>query len=298
MPPDKTLLIGWFSFPDGEATAGDLLALRAVQDALTDAGLPHETAWSPGLAAGGRPALEEVPAEEFGRLVFLCGPAHGEQVAALHTRFAHCLRIAVGVSVVDPDADAVRGFHHVLARDAAGLPPEPDLSLAARPAGGPPPVAAVVLTHGPGEDGDSRHRRVADALADWLPGRDCAFADLDTGLGRDDWRLCRTADQCQALLTRFDLVVTDRLHGLVLALRAGVPVLAVDPVDGGAEVTAQARACGWPALVPVERLTGPELDRWWTWCLTSGPARARRARAALLGRRDDDQLDRLVALLR
>ncbi|WP_228456830.1 polysaccharide pyruvyl transferase family protein [Streptomyces durbertensis] len=240
--------------------------------------------------SGGRSPLE-MPAEEFDRLVFLCGPAHGEQVRALHRRFAHCLRIAVGVSVVDPDAAAVRGFHHVVARDAPGLPPETDLSLAARPAGSPPPVAAVVLTHGQGEYGDRRHRYAADTLVASLPGRDCAYADVDTRLDRDDWRLCRTADQCQALLSRFDLVVTDRLHGLL-------PALAVDPVRGGAKVTAQARACGWPALVPVERLTGRELDRWCTWCLTSGPARARRARAALLGRRADDPLDRLVGLLR
>ncbi|GGZ97981.1 hypothetical protein GCM10010344_77410 [Streptomyces bluensis] len=77
------------------------------------------------------------------------------------------------------------------------------------------------------------------------------------------------------MLSRLDLVVTDRLHGMVLALRTGAPALVVDPVEGGAKVTAQARACGWPALVPAERLDEPVLDRWWEWCTTSGRGLAR-----------------------
>jgi hypothetical protein len=55
-----------------------------------------------------------------------------------------------------------------------------------------------------------------------------------------------------------------------------VPVLAVDPVAGGAKVTAQARACGWPALVPAEHASDAELDHWWSWCLGPGRDLARR----------------------
>ncbi|WP_371237484.1 hypothetical protein [Streptomyces pimonensis] len=53
---------------------------------------------------------------------------------------------------------------------------------------------------------------------------------------------------------RLDPVVTDRPHGLVLVLRVGTPVLAIDPVAVGAKVTAQAHACGWSALLTAERL--------------------------------------------
>jgi hypothetical protein len=109
----------------------------------------------------------------------------------------------------------------------------------------------------------------------WLHGKDCARLELDTGLDTGDRRPAVVPGRLESVLKRLDLVITDRPHGLVLALRAGVPVLAVDPVQGGAEVTAQARACGWPALVPVERLDERELERWWTWCLTSGRVSAR-----------------------
>ncbi len=48
MSDAKILLTGWFSFPDGEVTAGDVLALRRVQDPPARAVLPYDTVWSPG----------------------------------------------------------------------------------------------------------------------------------------------------------------------------------------------------------------------------------------------------------
>ncbi|PJE99583.1 polysaccharide pyruvyl transferase [Streptomyces carminius] len=295
----RALLTGWFTFLHGEVTAGDELALRRVQEVLDRAGIPYDTAWSPGF----RPDalhLEDAAPERYSHVVFLCGPLHGSQVAALHERYPHCARLAVGVSVPDPDDPAVTGFHRVLARDAPGTAPAADLAAAA-PGTPAVPVAGVVLTHGQGEYGPRRrHEEVARRVTGWLAGTDCARLELDTRLARDDWRLCGTPAQLQSVLARLDVVVTDRLHGLVLALRAGVPALAVDPVAGGAKVTAQARVHRWPALIPAERLTEEELDHWWRWCLGPGRAAARRRRALQRrhGRDGHDLADEVVAALR
>ncbi|MFJ4481072.1 polysaccharide pyruvyl transferase family protein [Streptomyces longwoodensis] len=293
----RVLLTGWFSFLDGEATAGDVLALDRVREVLDRAGVAHDVAWSPGF----RPDalhLEDARPRDYTHVVFVCGPAHGPQVEGLHRRFAECVRIAVGTSVLDPDGPAVRGFHRVLPRDAPGT--EPSLDLAAR-APRPPsavPVVGVVLTHGQHEYGDRRrHGHVAEQVTRWLAGRDCARLELETRLDAHDWRLGSTAAQVEAVLARLDLVVTDRLHGLVLALRSGVPALAVDPVAGGAKVTAQARACGWPALVPADALDAAELRRWWDWCLTHGRAAAGRIRDDLREGTARDGADALAALL-
>ncbi|MFF9819157.1 polysaccharide pyruvyl transferase family protein [Streptomyces sp. NPDC014006] len=269
----RILLTGWFTFRDGEATAGDVLALDRVRAVLDRERLPYDVVWSPGFRADAL-HLDDVRTEDYTHLVFVCGPLHGPQVEDLHRRFAHCARIAVGTSVIDPGSRAVTGFHQVLARDAPGA--EPSLDLAAR-APAPParPVAGVILTHGQHEyGGQRRHAEVAEAVTGWLSGRDCARLELETRLDSHDWRLCATAAQFEAVLARLDLVVTDRLHGLVLALRAGTPALAIDPVAGGAKVTAQARACGWPALLPADRLDGDGLGRWWQWCLGEGRERA------------------------
>ncbi|MFJ8941974.1 polysaccharide pyruvyl transferase family protein [Streptomyces sp. NPDC102395] len=270
----RILLTGWFGFLDGEATAGDVLALNRVQEALRRAGLDHDVAWSPGFRPRG-PHLAKIRPEDYSHLVFVCGPLHGPQIEELHRRFAHCVRIAVGTSVVDPGSPAVTGFHRVLARDAPGTEPTPDLAAGA-PALPACPVVGVILTHGQQEYGARRrHARVADEVTRWLSGLDCARLELETRLDVRDWRMCATPAQLESVLSRLDLVVTDRLHGMVLALRAGVPALAVDPVEGGAKVTAQARACGWPALVPAERLEASVLDQWWQWCAAVGRGRAR-----------------------
>ncbi|MDG9694910.1 polysaccharide pyruvyl transferase family protein [Streptomyces sp. DH17] len=294
---DKILVTGWFSFLHGEATAGDVLALRRVEEVLGSAGLAYDVVWSPGFRAEG-PHFEDLDPAAYSRLVFVCGPAHGWQVEELHRRFAHCVRIAVGVSVIDPGSPAVTGFHRVLARDAAGTDPTPDLAARA-PALPARPVVGVVLTHGQHEyGGQRRHEEVAAGLTRWLAAKDCARLELETRLDARDWRLCGTPAQLEAVLARLDVVVTDRLHGLVLSLRAGTPALAVDPVEGGAKVTAQARACGWPALVAAERMTDRVLERWWDWCLAGGREEARRIGAGF--RAADaaaDAADGLVAAL-
>ncbi|WP_280418006.1 polysaccharide pyruvyl transferase family protein [Nocardia carnea] len=271
----RVLVTGWSSFVHGEATAGDVLSMRRVGETLAGAGIPYETAWSPGF----RPDalhLDDADSGRYSHLVFVCGPAHGEQVRTLHERYAGCRRIAVGVSVLDPADAAVTGFHRVLARDDPGTA-RPDMSVSAIT--GTVPVIGVVFAPGQAEYGSARrHDSVHEALERWLGGLDCARLPLDTRLAGDDWRQCRTPDQLASVFARLDAVVTTRLHGLVFALRAGVPVLAVDPVAGGGKVTAQAAALGWPALITAEQaLDTGVVDHWWQWCLSAaGREHARR----------------------
>lgn len=137
----RVLLIGWASFLHGEATAGDVLSLRAAGAALAAAEIDHDVAWSPAFRPGTLHLPDAAPAD-YTHVVFACGPVHGEQLRWLHERYAACRRIAVGVSVPDPADPAVTGFHRVLPRDGGGAA-EPDLSLAAPVV--PVPVLGVVL---------------------------------------------------------------------------------------------------------------------------------------------------------
>lgn len=274
----RALLTGWFSFDDGEVTAGDALAQRRVSEALRHCGITHDTAWSRGFVPDGLP-LDAADPAAYDHVLFTCGPAHGEQVMRLHRRFADCRRLAVGVTVIDSADPAVAGFHRVFARDAPGAPAALDLAATA-PLRRTPPVAGVVLTYGQGEYADRRrHDAVGRALTAWLGRLDCTRVAADTRLAAGDWRHCATPEQFMALAGHLDVVVTNRLHGLVLALRAGTPVLAVDPVAGGGKVSAQARAVRWPALLAADEVAPRALDRWWSWCL-SGSGRAAAARRA------------------
>jgi len=309
----RILLTGWFSFLHGEATAGDILALDAVRSALGAAGLRYDTAWSPVFRPAGR-RLEDAPPERYTHLVFICGPVHGEPVAALHARYASLRRIAVGVSVIDPASPAYAGFDLVLARDGDAGPPHRDLAVAApafraaasagppgrpgtpRLSGGHLPVVGVILASGQGEYGDRRrHDAVTAGLTAWLGTVPCAPLVLDTRLDSRDWRLCSTAEAFTALVSRLDIVVTTRLHGLVLALGRGIPVLAADPVAGAGKVTAQARAWDWPALLAAEDATDRGLlARHWNWCLSG---EGRRAAASAAAQPDPGRPPLLAALL-
>jgi hypothetical protein len=294
------LLTGWPSFLHGEATAGDVLSMDRVQQALQTAGLPVEVAWSPVF----RPSalhLADADPERYTHLVFVCGPAHGSQVRWLHSRFPHCRRVAVGVTVVDPADPAVTGFHQVLARDCGAGTPSPqcrrDVSSAA-PAGDGPVVGVVFAAAQPEYGKSGRHAEVHERLTDWLTGQDCTCLPVDTRLDRRDWQHATTPGQLDSLLARLDAVVTTRLHGMVLALRLGVPALAVDPVAGAGKVSAQACAWRWPALVSAEDALGgtTELDCWWDWCL-SAQGRAAAAESAAVAAADEELVSAMLHTL-
>ena len=278
--PGRVLIVGWPSFLHGEATAGDVLAMEAVRAALTVARIPCDLAWSPVFRPGDR-TLEDSPPEDYAHLVFACGPVHGWQVEQLHERYQQCHRVAVGVSVIDPTDPAVTGFHKVLARDAPGTAGR--LDLAAAVAGPPVAMAVVILANAQPEYAvRGRHVPLTQELGAWLTTLDCGRVVVDTRLAHGDWRSPATAAQVEAVIARADVVVTTRLHGLALALKNGIPALAIDPVAGGGKVAAQAAAWGWPVLLPrpgTPVLDRGELDRLWAWC-RSAESRDR-ARSAL-----------------
>jgi hypothetical protein len=282
-PVGRVLVTGWPSFLHGEATAGDVLAMEAARAALSAAGIGCDLAWSPVLRPGGL-TLDDAGPERYTHLVFCCGPLAGWQVRGLHHRYASCRRVAAGVSVIDPSDPAAAGFHAVLPRDGGGQPPARDLAAAV--AVPTVPVAGIILASAQPEYGSrARHEGLAADLADWLAGQDCARLALDTRLDSGNWRHAATPAQLESAVRRLDVVLTTRLHGLVLALKNGIPALAIDPVAGGAKVAAQAAAWDWPAVLVPPAGAGPVLDRgalgqWWDWCL-SGAGR-RRARAAAI----------------
>lgn len=282
--PTRVLVTGWFSFVHGEATAGDLLAGDAVRAHLREAGIEHEVARSPVL---GGPSLEQFDPDDYSHVVFVCGPAAGWQVEELLTRFAGCVKVAVGVSVVPGTPD---GFDTVISRD--GIEDRPDLSLLAGRAS-LPPVVGLVRTHPQGEYPAARPDEAHEVVEQALHDRDVAVLELDT---RVDPRevVGRRAEEVEATLARMDAVVTTRMHGLVLALKHGVPAVAVDVVPGGAKVSRQADVLGWPALVTADDLTRESLLEALDWAL-GDEARGRARRSASAAR--DALGDALPSLL-
>src|SRR5262249_19582129 len=135
-------------------------------------------------------------------------------------------------------------FDLLLERDSSRTA-RPDLSLLSGTA--PVPVVGVVLIDTQPEYGKRDVRDDANAAIQRLIARTaCAVVRIDTRLDVNSTGL-RSAGEVESLIERMDVVLTTRMHGLVLAIKHGVPVVAVDPVIGGAKVQRQAATLGWPA---------------------------------------------------
>lgn len=247
----RVLVTGWFSFSDGEATVGDLRAADVVRGWLDDAGLPYDLALASTFAGG--VDWREVPPAAYSHLVFVCGPAHGERLDALLERFAGCRRVAVDVTLVPGRRPS---FDAVLARDGPSTA-RPDLAISTpRQA---VPLVGVVRAHPQPEYGDALALQEAHTAIDRaLAAEHVASVELDTRVDpREAGR--QSCAHIEAPIARMDAVVSTRLHGLVTALKLGVPAVAVDAVRRSGKVTAQAGALGWPHLHQVEDLDVDDL---------------------------------------
>lgn len=260
----RVLVTGWFGFTEVIATVGDERAAEVVSGWLTDAGIDHDLAYADYLHRG--LDLAEVNPTRYSHLLWVCGPMMANELLdGLLDRFGHARRLAVGVSLIDPGTAA--RFDVVWARDGEGGS-HPDLAIA--PADGGPAVVATVFAPVQAEYGDrGRHGQVQRAVEEWIADRGLGSFDVATDL-LTPAGFPRRVEQVQAALARADVVVSSRLHGLVLGLGAGRPVIACDPVLGGAKVTAQAAALDWAELLPAEDVTGPTLDAALARCLRSG----------------------------
>jgi hypothetical protein len=277
----RVLVAGWFSFDEVIATVGDELGADTVVGWLTGLGIAHDVAWAPYLERGVH--WRDVDPAGYTHLVFVSGPlADRPLLRELCTAFAAAQRWAVNVSVVEEDARGL--FDRVWERDAPGLA-RPDLAIegvAIEGVAPEVPVVAVAFTPVQGEYGErSEAGRVRGAIEEWLADRALPWFELDMDLYAKPHP--RRPAQVEALVRRADVVVSMRLHALVLGLKHGRPVIACDPIAGGAKVTAQAAALGWPLVLGTEELGPRALDDALGHCL-SGALDARVAAAREAGR--------------
>ena len=259
LDPMRILVTGWFSFEDGHATAGDLLACDLVRKWLEAAGRQYDVAFVPPLGVG--VDWRSVDTECYSHLVFVCGPfADGPNVMRLLDRFACCRLVGVNLSMLVP-LDQWNPFDLLLERDSSA-DARPDITFLSR--GKRVPVVGLILV----EPHEGALDHVANEAIDRLiQSREVVTVPIDTRLDTNSTGL-RSAAEVESLIARMDLVITTRLHGLVLALKNGVPAVAIDPIPGGFKIERQAYTVGWPVVLPVAGLTNERLEEAFSYCLT------------------------------
>jgi len=295
----RVLVCGWFSFEPMGATAGDLQSRDVACRWLDEASVDHDVALAPVFAAG--LDWRTADAARYSHLLFVCGPLdpNREPVAGMLERFRGARLIGLDVSVPRP-LEEQDPFHLLFARDSS-RGRAPDLAFAADHAR--VPAVGVILVPPQREYGvRARHTEAEELIDRVLRTRPVARVDLDTALTNDpgthDTESLRSPAEVESLLARMDAVVTTRLHGLVLALKTGVPVVAVDPVAGGAKVLRQAREIGWPYARAADDLDEAWLGATLDACLEPGAREDARACAGRAAGEVERIRERFVAALR
>ena len=256
----KILVAGWFSFEDGHATAGDLLVRDLVCEWIETAGARYDVALAKPFEGG--VDLLQVDPTAYSHLVFVCGPfQQGKLEAKLFERFNQCRIIGVNLTMKLP-LSKWNPFDCLIERDSSARA-NPDLSfLSRRPA---VPIVGVCLL----EDSEGVLTQIANAAIERLrAAREIAFVMIDTRLDINGTGL-RTPAEVESLLGRMDAVITTRLHGTVLALKHGVPAIAIDPVPGGGKITRQTEQIGWPVCFNAIEVTDRQLIEALEYCLSS-----------------------------
>jgi Polysaccharide pyruvyl transferase len=258
-PVVKVLVAGWFSFEHGHATAGDLLARDLVCEWLAGAGYPYDIA----VAAPFRDGIDlrEARPEAYSHAVFVCGPFERKALEAEFLgRFARSFVMGVNLTMITP-LDVWNPFDVLFERDSS-VDAHADIVFLSTRRKVPIVGRCLVEPYAGALDA------VANAaIARLLRTREAAVVEIDTRLDRNATGL-RTPAEVESLVARMDVVVTTRLHGMVLALKNGVPVIAIDPEAGGAKIKRQAATVAWPVAFTADNLSDDNLQKALDYCLT------------------------------
>jgi len=293
----RALVVGHFT------TLGDLEVLEKVVDLLRNRGVAVEVAsYYPHISKAIEGALDPrllVP-EKYSHLFVCCGPFSSKVLTAAKfdfNQFAHCVRVGINLTMVAPLSE-FNPFDVLLGRDCSEWA-LPDLSFLVTVT--KRPVVGLCLVVGQTEYPQARrmHSHAAQMLQSIIERNQLASIRLDTEFPRhlnsSGWE---TAAEFESVCSRVDVMLTNRLHGTVISLKNGIPVIAIDPIVGGDKLSRQCNAVGWPEIFAVESATDAELDSALERCLR--PAARDRANAIATAARAawgriDEQFDCALA---
>jgi hypothetical protein len=259
-----TVLVAWYGSFEGGGTIGDVLAMRSVVARLVAEGhdVSHASAHDVQVPGSRRIDLQFAAPDDFDILLFVCGPIiRGHPwTQALFERFAATPKLGVAVSLFPPDhANYDNAFDRVLPREGGATAFE-DVALVA-----PPDPAVVarsdrrftvgVVLRGPQTEYEPKRclaertsEIVRDAAREIAVRRGGRIVEIENHLHRSGIAPAAIESQYAAC----DVVLTSRFHGAMLALRHGVPFVAIDQIEGGAKLSALLGATGWPHVYRAE----------------------------------------------
>lgn len=265
----RALVVGHLS------TFGDVEVLHRVERILQDASFEYEVCplfsdqlvdYLPTRAI----PIALVDPKKYSHLIVVCGPVWPgllEKRGIDLLAFEHAIRIGVNLTMVQR-VDEWNPFHLLLERDS-NRTARPDLALVSEHQ--KRVVVGLCLIDSQPEYQDRQQHFATRAMFDEaIAQNEWATVSLDT-----KWPKFRnqagisSAEDFNSIVKKMDFILTNRLHGMVLGLKSGVPVIAIDSVKGGDKVLSQARILGWPACVLQSDASLEWINEMGTWASTN-----------------------------
>jgi hypothetical protein len=270
----RALVIGHFS------TVGDIEVLREVECQLAASSMPWDVApLAKGMCRFNSDWLDvrTVNPLEYTHLLVVCGPFWRPYYLRSKVdldAFAHCTRIGVNLSMIDP-LGSYNPFDRLIGRDNDEWT-RPDISFLRHTE--KVPVAGLCLVRAQREYGErQKHDKAGNLLRGLARRNGLALIELDTEWPEErNMSGLASPEAFESVCARIDVMLTTRLHGTVLSLKNGIPVIAIDAISDGGKVLRQAQAVDWPEAFSIDQVTDDILDAALARCLQpSGRERAR-----------------------
>ena len=254
----KALLIGHFS------TFGDLEVLEVVKSWLREEGIPFDVApYARKIRKGNSNFVDPrlLNAKQYSYLIVVCGPFHQRLISgqrAVFDNFSHCVWIGVNLTMIEAK-EVFNPFDVLIERDS-NTTSRPDLAISRTFKR--VPVVGLCLATKQSEYGDRRrHEEAGRIIQQVVHNRGFASVMLDTRWPPNtNTSFIGNTDQFVSIASKLDLVITTRLHGLVLSLKAKTPVVAIDAISGGDKVSKQADVLGWKEILSADSLSAQVLS--------------------------------------
>ena len=252
----KILITNYFSV--GGSTYGDAQAVEIVTQWLSKNNIEYDILVSNKTKVKGK-TLDQLNILEYDIIMFVCGPCPSENwfdevLGNEYTkRKKHIIKIGIDISIIRDN----HPFDYVIPRDFFEIK-NPDLAFCAN--NKLLPVVGIFKVHPQNEYGElQRHYHVHDCIERYLKESSHVCLELNTYNWIDTQNnfahSTSNVSQLESLISKCDYIISTRMHGLVYSLKCNKPVLAIDCVAGGAKVTAQAEAVGWPAILNGDGIT-------------------------------------------
>jgi hypothetical protein len=256
------LVAGWFSFEKMGATAGDIIACNVLCNWLQKANISFDVAYAPPFEGGVN--WQQTVTAQYSHIFFVCGPfGNGWPITDFLDHFSGVKLIGLNLSLLQ-SLEEWNPFDLCYERDSSSLH-RPDITFASTSK--KIPVVGIILAHQQKEYGDrSKHPMVDKVIKGFIASKHVVRINIDTCIENNEGGL-KTAEEVESLIAKMDLVITTRLHGLALSIKNGVPVVAIDAVEGGAKVSVQAKSIRWP-LIFSTNVSNDDLEKAFLYCLS------------------------------